>query len=302
MGVLQWMVRQSAEVENNMTSVERLLEYSDSLPSEPPMLGDQNCPPDPPPSWPASGSVEFDQVTAIYRPGLPPVLVSLSFTLPAGSSCGLVGRTGSGKSSLMLALFRLITITNGRVILDGKDCASVPLDRLRKSLSIIPQDPVIFSGTIRGNLDPWNMHSDDNIWAALDAVQLTNVVRSMKERLESRISESGDNLSVGQRQLFCLARALLQDAKVLALDEATASVDTTTDALIQNAIREFIKKSNGKKLLLVIAHRIDTIIDLDRTLVLGAGKLLEEGPPEELAKKEGGIFASMVEASRINSR
>ena len=305
MGILQWMVRQSCEVENAMTSVERLVEYSDSLPSEPPMLGDDGCPPDPPSDWPSTGSLAFEQVTCCYRPGLPPVLVGVSFSISAGQSCGLVGRTGSGKSSLMLALFRLIDVTKGRVMLNGRDAAQVPLDRLRGALSIIPQDPTLFSGSIRSNLDPWSLHSNDKLWGALASVQLEAAVRSLKdvdgkEGLESRMSEGGEaTLSVGQRQLFCLARSLLQESKVLCLDEATASVDKNTDQLIQAAIRRFISQDQGGRILLVIAHRLDTIIDLDKTLVLGGGRLLEEGEPSELQARPGGIFSSMVAASRL---
>ncbi|GLC33196.1 hypothetical protein PLESTB_000360400 [Pleodorina starrii] len=296
-GLMQWVVRQTAEVENTMTSVERMLAYTE-LPSEPPRVAEGGQAP--PPGWPRSGALTYEGVTAVYRPGLPPVLRDLSFSLAPGTSCGVVGRTGSGKSSLMLTLFRLIDVTHGSIQLDGLDTARLGLDALRRQLAIIPQDPVLFSGTLRSNLDPWRTHDDGALWAVLEAVQLRGAVAAMPGGLDGAMAECGGNLSVGQRQLFCLARALLQDAKVLALDEATANVDRATDQLIQNALRDFAhrdRESHGR-VLLVIAHRIDTIMDTDQLLVLSAGQLVESGPPARLAEGDG-VFARMVAAARL---
>ncbi|EFJ47496.1 hypothetical protein VOLCADRAFT_30254, partial [Volvox carteri f. nagariensis] len=223
---------------------------------------------------------------------LPPVLRDLSFSLPPGTSCGVVGRTGSGKSSLMLTLFRLIDVVGGRILLDGCDTATLGLDALRRQLAIIPQDPVLFSGTLRRNLDPWRAYDDKALWEVLGAVQLAESVAAMPGGLDAAMAECGGNLSVGQRQLFCLARALLQDAKVLALDEATANVDRATDQLIQ------VRSCSHGRVLLVIAHRVDTILDTDHLLVLSGGQLVESGDPRRLAEGDG-VFAKMVAAAKL---
>lgn len=287
-----------------MTSVERMLEYT-QLPQEAPT--DEDAPVRPAAGWPVTGRLEYVGVTARYRPGLPSVLAGLTFSLAGGQSVGVVGRTGSGKSSLLLTLFRLIEITEGKIYLDGVDTGSIGLHALRSKLAVIPQDPVLFSGTLRSNLDPWDRHSDAALWAVLGTVQLKGAVEAAGG-LHMPLAEAGGNLSVGERQLFCLARCLLQDAKVLAMDEATANVDRATDALIQTALRQFSHGDAGSgggggsdaasgRLLLVIAHRLDTIMDCDSLLVLSGGRLVEHGPPQQLAATPGGVFASMSAAA-----
>ncbi|GAX75678.1 hypothetical protein CEUSTIGMA_g3121.t1 [Chlamydomonas eustigma] len=304
-GTMQWFVRQTTEVENCMTALERLLEYT-RLPQEPKSVEEGGG--EPPAGWPRSGALKYNHVTALYRPGLPPVLKDITFELQGGQSCSLVGRTGSGKSSLMLTLFRLIDVTSGTIYLDNVDVSSIGLDALRSQLAIIPQDPVLFSGTIRSNLDPWDKHSDAKLWEVLGAVKLRWHISGSQGGLHARMQEAGDNLSVGQRQLFCLARALLQNARVLALDEATANVDRATDAVIQKTLREFAHSSDNNsgqqqgstngRVLLVIAHRIDTIMDCDNLLVLSSGELVEQGSPSMLGKRQGGMFAQMLQAAK----
>lgn len=298
-GLLQWMVRQTAEVENNMTSTERVFAYT-KLEQEPPGLEEGGVPP--PQSWPSKGTIEYSKVYAVYRKGLSPVLKNLSFRIEGGTSCGIVGRTGSGKSSLMLSLFRLIPITDGIVFIDNLDVSKIALDALRSQVAIIPQDPVLFSGTVRENLDPWNRYSDAAIWQALDKAQLKSHILSMSTNkgLYIDLQECGDNLSCGQRQLMCLARVLLQeDARILALDEATANVDSSTDEQIQKAVYQ---ACNGdvQRTLLVIAHRLDTIMASDNILVLSRGELVEHGAPSHLLQDENGIFHNMAKCSSMD--
>ncbi|AES64141.2 putative xenobiotic-transporting ATPase [Medicago truncatula] len=287
--LLTGVLRLASLAENSLNSVERVGTYID-LPSEAPSVIDDNRPP---PGWPSSGSIKFDEVVLRYRPELPPVLHGLSFTIFPSDKVGIVGRTGAGKSSMLNALFRIVELEKGRILIDDRDIAKFGLADLRKVLGIIPQSPVLFSGTVRFNLDPFTEHNDADLWEALERAHLKDVIRRNSLGLDAEVSEAGENFSVGQRQLLSLARALLRRSKILVLDEATAAVDVRTDALIQKTIREEFKSCT----MLIIAHRLNTIIDCDRVLLLDGGKVLEYNTPEELLSNEGSAFSKMVQST-----
>ncbi|KAI1307617.1 ATP-binding cassette sub-family C member 4 [Halotydeus destructor] len=285
----QWGVRQATEVETQMTSVERVDEFA-HIPSEGQLEAPDHAKPDK--EWPQYGAIDFCNVSLEYNPDDGPVLKDLTMSIKPGEKVGIVGRTGAGKSSLISTLFRLIDPT-GEIVIDGIDICGIGLHDLRKKLSIIPQTPVLFSGTIRKNLDPFGEISDGRLWRALDEVQLREAVQELPGGLEAMISSEGSSFSVGQRQLICLARAILRRNRILILDEATANVDPKTDSLIQATIR----KAFADCTILTIAHRLDTIIDCDRVLVLDAGQLAEFDEPITLLKDETSIFLSMVKAT-----
>ncbi|CAN0874920.1 ABC transporter C family member 2 [Linum grandiflorum] len=287
--LLSGVLRQASRAENSFNAVERVGAYID-LPSEAPATIESNRPP---PGWPSSGFIKFSDVFLRYRPELPPVLHGLSFTVSPSEKLGVVGRTGAGKSSMLNALFRIVEVERGEIIIDGCDIRKIGLMDLRKVLTIIPQAPVLFSGTVRLNLDPFSEHNDADLWEALERAHLKDVIRSNSLGLDAEVLEGGENFSVGQRQLLSLARALLRRSKILVLDEATAAVDVRTDALIQKTIREEFMSCT----MLVIAHRLNTIIDCDRILVLDDGRVAEHATPEELLSNEKSAFYKMVQST-----
>ncbi|XP_073824771.1 CF transmembrane conductance regulator [Musca autumnalis] len=280
-GMVQYGVRQVAESLQQMTSVERVLQYTD-------LENECNETKQPPISWPTHGLIEFRNMSCRYDPNGEAVLKNLNLTIQPGWKVGIVGRTGAGKSSLIGVLFRLAYIEGG-VIIDGIDTGTITRESLRSKISIIPQDPVLFSATIRYNLDPFEKYSDADIWKALEEVELKSAIPG----LDFLVTERGSNFSVGQRQLICLARAVLRNNKILVLDEATANVDPQTDALIQQTIRIKFKHCT----VLTVAHRLQTVMDSDRILVMDAGQAKEFDVPYVLLRNHNGALRQMVEAT-----
>lgn len=282
--LLAGLIVNFTQTEMQLVSVERTEEYATGLPTEPQHQNAQL-----PPAWPEQGWLEFRDVVLSYRDGLPNALDGVSLVVRPGEKIGIVGRTGSGKSTMFLALFRMVELNQGQVLLDQLDISTVGLAQLRSRLAIIPQDPFLFSGTIRENLDPCGRHLDQQLLDVLDECHLSAVVCRMGG-LDAEVGERGKSFSAGQRQLMCLARALLTQAKVLCIDEATASVDQKTDKLLQQTIREKFQD----KTVLTIAHRINTIMDCDRVLVMHAGKVVEFDTPVALCQTDNSIFHRLV--------
>ncbi|KYN32705.1 hypothetical protein ALC56_12984 [Trachymyrmex septentrionalis] len=282
-GMVQYGMRQTAETITQMTSVERIIQFTE-LEKEGPF---ESNPIDKPSSnWPSKGEIKFDRVYLRYSESESPVLKSLSFVVKPGMKIGIVGRTGAGKSSLIAALFRMAKL-DGTIYIDNVDTKKIGLHDLRNKISIIPQEPVLFSATLRDNLDPFYKFHDADLWSVLEEVKLKHMVGS----LDYHVEQDGSNFSVGQRQLVCLARAILQDNKILVLDEATANVDPTTDAFIQTTIRKKFENCT----VLTIAHRLNTIMDNDKVLTMNQGQLLEFDHPYILLQNEQGHFSNMVQ-------
>ncbi|KAG0281167.1 hypothetical protein BGZ95_006220 [Linnemannia exigua] len=298
-GDLNWVVQCFATFENSMNSAERLAHYIKNLPQEPPTATSPHRQPPLSSTWPSQGSLEFKNVTLRYRPDLPPVLRDISFSIQAGHKIGVVGRTGAGKSSLIQALFLLSHLENGsQILLDGIDTQTIGTADLRSHIAIIPQDPVLFEGTFRYNLDPLEKHTEQELWQALETSDLKSYVQAQEGGLDAVVMAKGENLSVGQRQLVCLSRALLAKCKIVVLDEATASVDMATDVLIQKAIRNDFSDAT----VITIAHRINTIIDYDRILVMHDGQIAENDSPKALLQNSRSMFSSLVNESGVLSR
>ncbi|XP_029376380.1 ATP-binding cassette sub-family C member 2 isoform X2 [Echeneis naucrates] len=284
---LNWLVRMTSELETNIVAVERVSEYT-KLENEAKWITDTRLPK----NWPEEGRLQFEDYKVRYRPGLDLVLHGITCDIGSTEKIGIVGRTGAGKSSLTNSLFRIVEAAEGRILLDNIDISTIGLHDLRNNLTIIPQDPVLFSGTLRMNLDPFDKFTDEDLWRVLELSHLKDYVAGLQEKLEHEVTEGGENLSVGQRQLLCLARALLRKSRILILDEATAAVDLETDNLIQNTI----SKEFSHCTVLTIAHRLHSIMDNSRIMVLDAGKIVEFDTPSNLLEKKGHFYAMAKDA------
>ncbi|NWS15133.1 MRP2 protein, partial [Pachyramphus minor] len=288
---LNWLVRTSSELETNIVAVERVHEYT-KVKNEVRKPGSRQAPAAQHGTDGEGGKAHQTKMESICPLFFSPVSWSQKL-LP---QVGVVGRTGAGKSSLTNCLFRVLEAAGGKIIIDEVDIATIGLHDLRKNLTIIPQDPVLFTGTLRMNLDPFDQYSDEEVWKALELAHLKTYVQDRPEGLLHLVSEGGENLSVGQRQLVCLARALLRKAKILILDEATAAVDLETDHLIQTTIRSEFSDCT----VLTIAHRLHTIMDSNRVMVLQAGQIVEFDSPKELLQKQG-VFSAMAKDAGITN-
>ncbi|XP_058044804.1 ATP-binding cassette sub-family C member 5 isoform X2 [Ahaetulla prasina] len=289
-GLFQFTVRLASETEARFTSVERIDHYIKTLSLEAPARIKNKAPL---PDWPHEGEIRFENAEMRYRENLPLVLKKVCFTIKPKEKIGIVGRTGSGKSSLGMALFRLVELSGGCIKIDGVKISEIGLADLRSKLSIIPQEPVLFSGTVRSNLDPFTQYSEEQIWEALERTHMKDCISQLPMKLESEVMENGENFSVGERQLLCIARALLRRCKILILDEATAAMDTETDLLIQETIREAFANCT----MLTIAHRLHTVLGSDRIMVLMQGQVMEFDTPAALLSNDSSRFYAMFAAA-----
>ncbi|GJX96190.1 ABC transporter C family member 14-like protein [Tanacetum coccineum] len=285
-GVLFFALYMSCFVENKMVSVERIKQFI-KIPSEAEWVKKDNPPPS---NWPSHGNVELKDLQVRYRPNTPLVIKGITLSIKGGDKIGVVGRTGGGKSTLIQVLFRLVEPSGGSIIIDGIDISTLGLHDLRSRFGIIPQEPILFEGTVRSNIDPIGQHSDEEIWRSLERCQLNDVVAAKPGKLDSAVVDNGDNWSVGQRQLLCLGRVMLKHSRLLFMDEATASVDSQTDAVIQKIIREDFSDCT----IISIAHRIPTVMDCDRVLVIDAGYAREFDKPSRLIERPS-LFGALVQ-------
>nr|XP_010915338.1 ABC transporter C family member 8 [Elaeis guineensis] len=281
-----FLTRFYSYLENYIISVERIKQYM-HIPSEPPAVISERRPPL---SWPHEGRIDLQELKIKYRPTAPLVLKGINCTFAAGNKVGVVGRTGSGKTTLISALFRLVDPAGGRILIDDLDICSIGLKDLRMKLSIIPQEPTLFRGSVRSNMDPLGLHNDHEIWEALEKCQLKATISSLPALLDSSVSDDGENWSTGQRQLFCLGRVLLRKNRVLVLDEATASIDSATDAILQRVIRQEFSSCT----VITVAHRVPTVMDSDMVMVLSYGKLVEYDKPSKLMETQNSAFSKLV--------
>uniref|UniRef100_A0A3B3ZXF0 ABC-type glutathione-S-conjugate transporter n=1 Tax=Periophthalmus magnuspinnatus TaxID=409849 RepID=A0A3B3ZXF0_9GOBI len=290
-GILSWIVRSWTDVENNIVSVERVNEYADTAKEASWTIEGSSLPL----AWPQKGTIEFQDYGLQYRKGLELALKGITLNVQEREKVGIVGRTGAGKSSLALGIFRILEAAKGKIFVDGVNIADIGLHDLRSRITIIPQDPVLFSGSLRMNLDPFDTYSDEEMWSALELAHLKNFVSNLPDKLNYECSEGGENLSLGQRQLVCLARALLRKTKILVLDEATAAVDLETDTLIQSTIRTQFEDCT----VLTIAHRLNTIMDYTRVIVMDRGHISEMDSPANLIAQRGQFYRMCREAGLV---
>uniref|UniRef100_A0A8C2F3V1 ABC-type glutathione-S-conjugate transporter n=1 Tax=Cyprinus carpio TaxID=7962 RepID=A0A8C2F3V1_CYPCA len=290
-GFLSWIVRSWTDVENNIVSVERVKEYADTPKEAAWTIEGSSLPP----SWPQKGTIEFHDYGLQYRKGLELALKGISVHIKEREKIGIVGRTGAGKSSLALGIFRILEAAKGQIFIDGINIAEIGLHDLRSRITIIPQDPVLFSGSLRMNLDPFDAYTDEDVWNALELAHLKNFVSELPDKLNHECSEGGENLSLGQRQLVCLARALLRKTKILVLDEATAALDLETDTLIQSTIRSQFEDCA----VLTIAHRLNTIMDYTKVIVMDKGHVVEMDSPSNLIAQRGQFYYMCREAGLL---
>ena len=277
--------------ENSMIGYERCVEYT-KCPSEAPL---KNILDDSLSNWPNKGKIEFLNFSVKYRPDTEIVLKNLSFVIQGNEKVGIVGRTGSGKSTITLCLFRILEATEGRIMIDDVDISTIGLDKLRKNLTIIPQDPALIEGSLRYNIDPLDKYSDTDIVKVMEKIGFDYIVKRSNEGLYQEIAEGGSNLSVGEKQLICITRAILRKSKIIIMDEATASIDYKTEEMIQKAITELLNDST----FITIAHRIKTIINYDRIITLDNGQIVDFDTPKNLLNRKDSLFYELYSKSAL---
>jgi ABC-type multidrug transport system fused ATPase/permease subunit len=285
-----WTINAIRDQNNSITSVGELVKYVEEIPSEAPLIVKDNRPSA---SWPSQGQIEFQDVVLRYHRYGIAILKNVSFTIQPREKVGVVGKTGSGKSTLFISLLRIAELSEGLIAIDDLDISTIGLKDLRSKIAVVPQEPVLFEGTIRTNLDPLDNRTDEEVWRALRSVHLLDKIRNMPQQLEAMIIENGKGFSLGQRQLFCIARAILANCTILLIDEGTNAVDIQTDTLIQ----ETNNKNFAHCTVLKIAHRINTIIDMDKILVMDNGQVVEFDTPKNLLEDTEGVFYNIVQKS-----